>query len=124
MGFLVVYNTSTVKQLIRNLLDERSRHSLGFLIVRRIVTQKYYYSANFQQQRFFAGFLAGSLQKNKNKNKNKNKKILFCKINPPPHLYRVFQNAAPPSRAQVAQPWVKSMIVQWSTSDLKWELLH
>ena len=34
-------------------------------------------------------------------------------------LYRVFQNAAPPSRAQVAQPWVKSMIVQWSKSDLK-----
>ena len=27
-------------------------------------------------------------------------------------IYRVFQNPAPPSRAQVTQPWVKSKIVQ------------
>ena len=26
-------------------------------------------------------------------------------------LYRVFQNPAPPSRAQVSESWVKSMIV-------------
>ena len=43
-------------------------------------------------------------------------------MNPNPYIkiiYRVFQNPAPPSRAQVAEPWVKSMIVGWSTSNLK-----
>ena len=34
-------------------------------------------------------------------------------------IYRVFQNPAPPSRAQVAEPRVKSMVVGWSKSNLK-----